>query len=202
MPGETAMTPTPKPGRETVVEEVRETVHEANEARNNFVNLYSRGIDRIADIQKRSIDIAVQQNAEMIDTWKKLVQKLPGGARLPLLDVTATMFERFADAQKHAIDLAVEQSRSVIESVKDRATVANKATEAAIHVTNQAVERSVAAQKKVVETTVAQTKAVLEATRQQMGAAGMPADTAVSSFQRGVDSFVEAQKEMLDLVAH
>jgi hypothetical protein len=196
------MSPLPKHGKEAVMEDAHEAVHEAVEARNNFVTLYSRGIDRIAEIQKRSIDIAVQHNAEAIDNWKKLVQKMPGGARLPLLDVAASMFERFAETQKHAIDLAVEQNRALIESVKDRASVANKATEAAIHMTNQAVERSVAAQKKVVETTVAQTKAVLEATRQQMGAAGVPTDSAVASFQRGVDSFVEAQKEMLDLVTH
>ncbi|HEY3706786.1 MAG TPA: hypothetical protein VGL22_17110 [Terracidiphilus sp.] len=191
----------PKPVREAVVEDARQAVNEASEARNNFATLYIRGIDRVAEIQKRSIDIAVQHNAEMIEAWKKLAQKMPGGARVPLLDVAASMFERFADTQKHAIDLAAEQSRAVIDSVKDRAAVANKATEAAVQMTNQAVERSVAAQKKVVETTVAQTKAVLEATRQQMGAAGMPADSAVSSFQRGVDTFVEAQKELLDLVA-
>jgi hypothetical protein len=196
------MSPTPKPAREPVIDDAREAVHEAVEARNNFVNLYSHGIDRIAEIQKRTIDTAVQHNTEVIDAWKKLVQKLPGGARLPLLDVAASMFERFADTQKNAIDLAVEQNRAVIESIKDRASVANKATEAAVNMTNQAVERSVAAQKKVVETTVAQTKAVLEATRQQMGAAGVPTDSAVASFQRGVDRFVEAQKEMLDLVIH
>ncbi len=196
------MSPIPKPAREPVIDDAHETVHEAVEARDNFVNLYSHGIDRIAEIQKRTIDTAVQHNTEMIDTWKKFAQKLPGGARLPLLDVAASMFERFADTQKNAIDLAVEQNRAVIESIKDRASVANKATEAAVHMTNQAVERSVAAQKKVVETTVAQTKAVLEATRQQMGAAGMPTDSAVASFQRGVDRFVEAQKEMLDLVIH
>jgi hypothetical protein len=196
------MSPTPKPAREPVIDDAREAVHEAAEARNNLVNLYSHGIDRIAEIQKRTIDTAVQHNTEMIDAWKNLVQKLPGGAHLPLLDVAASMFERFADTQKNAIDLAVEQNRAVIESIKDRASVANKATEAAVHMTNQAVERSVAAQKKVVETTVAQTKAVLEATRQQMGAAGVPTDSAVASFQRGVDRFVEAQKEMLDLVIH
>jgi hypothetical protein len=196
------MSPTPKPAREPVIDDAREAVHEAAEARNNFANLYSHGVDRIAEIQKRTLDTAVQHNTEMIDAWKKLAEKLPGGARLPLLDVAASMFERFADTQKNAIDLVVEQNRAVIESIKDRASVANKATEAAVHMTNQAVERSVAAQKKVVETTVAQTKAVLEATRQQMGAAGVPTDSAVASFQRGVDRFVEAQKEMLDLVIH
>ena len=195
------MSPTPKPVREAVMDEPHEAIHEAAEVRNNFVTLFTRGIDRLADMQKRSIDIAVQQNVEVIDTYKKLVLKVPGVPRWPMLDVATTVLERFADTQKHAIDLAVEQSHAMIDAVKDRASVANKATEAAVNLTNQAVERSVAAHKKVVETTVAQTKAVLEATRQQMGAAGVPADAAVNSFQKGVDTFVEAQREMLDLVA-
>jgi hypothetical protein len=183
------------------MDEPREPVSDAAELRSNFVTLFTRGIDRVAELQKRTIDVAVQQNVEMIDTWKKLVLKVPGTPRLPMLEVATTVFERFADTQKHAIDLAVEQSHALIDAVKERACVATKATEAAVNLTNQAVERTVAAQKKVVETTVAQTKAVLEATRQQMNVAGVPAD-AVNSFRRGVDTFVEAQREILDLVAH
>jgi hypothetical protein len=194
------MSPTPKTARETVMDEPREAIHAAEELRNNFVTLFTRGIDRMAEIQKRTIDIAVQQNVEIIDTWKKLVLKVPGTPRLPMLDVATTVYERFADTQKHAIDLAVEQSHAMIDAAKEHACVATKVTDAAVNLTTQAVERSVTAQKKVVETTVAQTKAVMEATRQQMNVAGIPAD-AVNSFRRGVDTFVEAQREMLDLVA-
>jgi hypothetical protein len=194
------MSPIPKPVRETVLEDPPKVKQEAADVANNFIMLFTRGIDRMAEIQKQTIDIAVQQNTEMIDAWKKLLVKVPGVPRWPLLDVAPTVLERFADTQKHAIDLAVEQSHAMIDAVKDRASVANKASEAVVNLSNQAVERSVAAQKKVVETTVAQTKAVLEATRQQMGAVGVPADAAVNSFQRGVDTFVQAQKDMLDLV--
>lgn len=194
------MSPTPKVNREAVMDEPREALHDAEELRNNFVTLFTRGFDRMAEIQKRAIDIAVQQNVEIFDTWKKLVQKMPGTPRLPMLDVATTVYERFADTQKHAIDLAVEQSHAMIAAAKDNACVATKATDAVVNLATQAVERSVTAQKKVVETTVAQTKAVMEATRQQMNVAGIPAD-AVNSFRRGVDTFVEAQKEMMDLVA-
>ena len=198
------MSPLPKPlGKDPIVDEPaqREAVHQAAEMKNDFVSLFTHGVDRIAEIQKRSIDVAVQHTSEIVETWKKVVQKMPGGSRIPMLEVATTAFERFADTQKHAIDLAAEQSRALVEAVNERTNVANKTTEAVVQLANQAVERSIAAQKKVVETAVAQTKAMLDATRQQMGTAGEPAGAAVNSFQRGVDAIVEAQKEMLDLVA-
>lgn len=196
------MSPIPKPaGRETVMEEPREVGKEAAEVRDTFVTLFSHGVDRLADVQKRAIDLAVQQNAEIIDIYKKFGMKVPGTARVPLLEVASTVFERYAETQKHAIDVAVEQSHAWMNALKERTTAVNKAAESAVNLTNQVVERSIAAQKKVVENTVAQTKAAMEATRHQMGFTGEQADAVANSFQRGVDSFVEAQKEMLDLVA-
>jgi len=191
------MSPTPKPGRETVMEEP----HEAVDVRNTFVALFVRGVDRLAEIQKHTIDIAVQQNTDLVDAYKKLGQKIPGAARLPMLEVANAAFDRFAEAQKNAIELAVEQSHAWIDAYKDRASVTNKATETAVNLTSQAMERSVAAQKKVLENAAVQTKAAVEAARQQMGFTGAPVEAAVSSFHRGMDTFVEAQKEMLDLVA-
>ena len=193
------MSPTPKP---PVRGAVPVQQPEAAEVKNTFVTMFARGIDRLADMQKRSIDIAVEQNAELIDVYKTFAQKMPAAPRVPLFEVAGTIFERYADAQKNAIDLAVEQSHALINSTKDRADVAGKTVESAVNLTNQAVERSVTAQKKVLETAAAQTKAAMEAARQQLGFTGVPADAAVNSFHRGVDTFVEAQKEMLDLVTH
>jgi hypothetical protein len=193
------MSPTPKPPAKGAVPAQQP---EAAEVRNTFVTLFARSIDRLADMQKRAIDIAVEQNAELIDVYKTFGQKLPTAPRMPLLEVAGTIFERYADSQKNAIDLAVEQSHALRESTKDRVAVANKTVESAVNLTNQAVERSVSTQKKALETAAAQTKAAMEAARQQLGFTGQPADAAVNTFQRGVDSFVEAQKEMLDLVTH
>lgn len=196
------MSPTAKPGKDAAVEDLRDAEHGEAAARNDFVALFTQGMERTAELQKRAIDVAVQQQLELLDIYRKYGLRAPGAQRLPMLEVAGTMVERLADAQKHVIDLGVEQSRAWIDTFKDRAKVANKVTDAAAALTNEAVERSVAAQKKVVETTVAQTKAVLEATRQQLGMTGMPGESAISSFRKGVDTFVEAQKEILDLVTH
>ncbi|HET6170139.1 MAG TPA: hypothetical protein VFE01_08160, partial [Terracidiphilus sp.] len=93
------MSPTPKP---PVRGAVPVQQPEAVEAKNTFVTLFARGIDRLADMQKRSIDIAVEQNAELIDVYKKFGLKMPATARMPLLEVAGTIFERYADAQKNA----------------------------------------------------------------------------------------------------
>jgi hypothetical protein len=196
------MSPTAKSRKKPVKEEARESSHESTELRNNFVTLLTNSINRFAEIQKNTIDVAAQHNAEMMDFYKKSVEKLPAAYRFPAVEVANTMLERVSDAQKQAVDLSVEQSQALIEAMKDRAATVDKATESAVNLSKQAVERTVAVQKKVFETTVAQTKAAMESTRQQIGLTEGPADAAVSSFQRGFDSMVEAHKEMLDLVTH
>jgi DNA-binding ferritin-like protein len=196
------MSPKPKTKKEPVMKEQRESAHEASEERESFLNLFAHSLNRIAEIQKRTIDVATQQNKEMLDLYKKSVQKLPAAYRLPLVEVANTMFERFSDAQKQAIDLSVEQSQALMGAMKDRAAAADKATESVVKQSNQAVDRAVAAQKKVLENTVAQTKAAMEAARQHIDLAESPADAALSSFQKGVDKLVETQKQMMDLVTH
>lgn len=205
------MSPMPKTGKESVMDEPRIpesreprnpiAAHDSPKAEDNFVALLGRGIDRIAEIQKHSIDVATQHNAEVMDVYNKTMQKLPRACRPPVVELANTMFARFSDAQKRAIDLAVEQSHTWIDTVKDGASNAEKATESAIQRSKLAMENTVDAQKKVMETAVAGGKAVMEATRQQIGLTEAPADAVVNSFQKGVDTFVEAQKDILDMVA-
>lgn len=195
------MSPTPRPVRDPVMDESQETPTKAPEVRANPLALFARGVDRVAELQKRTLDIAVQQNAEMVDLYKNLIQKLPGTPQLPMLEVAASAFGRLAETQKNFVDLAVEQTHSAVDTLKERVSATNKTTESTMNLTNQVMERSVAVQKKVLENTVVQTKAVLDAVRQQMGFAGSPADVAATSFQRGVDTLVEVQKEILEMVA-
>jgi hypothetical protein len=196
------MSPTPRVVREPVMDETQETVNKAAEVRTNALAVFARAVDRMAHLQKLMLDVATQQNAEMVDLYKNVLQKLPGTPRLPMLEVAVTTFERLADTQKHAVDLAVEQTHSLVDTLKERVSAANKTTESTMNLTNQVIERSVAVQKKVLENSVAQTKVVLDAVRQQMGFSGSPVEVAATSFQRGVDTLVEVQKEMLDMVAH
>jgi len=166
-----------------------------------FTTLYSNGIERFAEVQKKSIDIAVKQNAEMRDASRKFAQVVPGAPGLFLLDLAASAFERYADTQKGAVDLVLEQSHALGDILKQRSASVSKAAEGAATIVEQTVEHSVAAQKKVLDYSAAQTKAAFATAKHQFGLAGTPAEAAAELFQRGVVSLIETQKELLDIAA-
>jgi len=192
------MSPTPKANREPVMEDMGIKPDFIT----NMAALFLHGIERMAEIQKQTIDFAVQQNSEMVEVVKKAAEKMPGEPRLPLLDLATGAVGRYADTQKAAIDFMLEQSHAWTDSFKDRARCDKKAVDATTHMAKQAVERSFVVHKKALETTAAHTKAVVDAAKQQFGFTGAQADAMTESFQKGMDTIVEAQKELLDLVTH
>ena len=192
------MSPAAKMNREPVPENISEKAR----ARDDMVTLFLRGMERIAEVQKQCIDLAVQQNTEMLDVLKKTAEKVPGAPRQPMLEVANDAVSRYADTQKSAIDFVVEQNRIWTDTLKDRTTTINKSVEATANVAKQTLERSFAVQKKALENTAAQTKAVVNAAKNQFGFTGTQADAMTETFQRGVDTLVEAQKEFMDLVTH
>ena len=165
----------------------------------SFARLFVSGITRIAEMQKKTLEIAAQQNAEIVDVWKKAVQKLPGSPGLFMLELENSGFDRYAEVQKVAIDLVVEQGRAFADLLKDRAGTAAKVGEGAGTFAKESVERVVAMQKKALEQTAAQAKAVVETSSRQFAVEGTPVETAADSIQRGVDAIIDAQKELLDL---
>jgi hypothetical protein len=172
------------------------------EFRNQGVDLFLHGMERIAEMQKQWIDIALQHNAETIEFCKKASSKVPGLPRLPVLDLASGAMKGYADTQKATIDFAVEQGRVWSNSLKDRAATVRKSTESTTNVAKETIERSFQVQKKALEHTAAQTKALVDATRRQFGITGSQADALAETFERSVDTVVDAQKELLDLVTH
>ena len=172
------------------------------ELRNQGVDLFLHGMERIAEMQKQWIDIALQHNAETIEFCKKASSKVPGLPRLPVLDLASGAMKGYADTQKATIHFAVEQGRVWSNSLKDRAATVRKSTESTTNVAKETMERSFQVQKKALEHTAAQTKALVDATRRQFGITGSQADALAETFERSVDTVVDAQKELLDLVTH
>jgi len=165
----------------------------------SLTDLYTAGIEKLAEVQKNGLEIAVKQNAEVAGAWKKLTLPMPG---LLMLDLSTTAFERFAETQKGAIDLMVDQSRAFAKLVKERRVKATDTLEEGKKRAKEAVEHSVAAQKTALDYTAKQTKAVFETAKQQLGYAGTPMGAAAESVERGMDIVIDAQKELLDLVTH
>jgi hypothetical protein len=161
----------------------------------SMMELYTSGIHRLAEIQKKGLEIALQQNSEVAGNWKKF--KLASPAVL-MLDLATNTFERFADTQKGAIDLVVQQTDTFAKLVKERKVKTTDTVEEGKKRAKEAIEHSVAAQKTALDYTAKQAKAVFETAKQQLGYAGTPAGAAADSMQRGMEVVVEAQKELLD----
>jgi hypothetical protein len=161
------------------------------------VRVYTTGVERLAEAQKKAIDLAIEHNVELMSTWKKQASAAPG---LFMLDLATTAFDRFAETHKGMIDLMVEQTHTLAELAKERKVKAGKIVEDSVARAQEAIDQSVAAQKTVLDFSTKQTKAAIETAKKQFGYAGTPAATAADSVQRGFEVVVDAQKELLDVL--
>jgi hypothetical protein len=155
----------------------------------------TRGIEHVAEIQKKGLDLAVQHNTELVNTWKKLTLAAPG---LFVLDLATAAFERFADTQKGAIDLVVDQSHALAKLVRERKVKTIDTFEEGKAKAQEAIEHVVTAQKTALDYSSKQAKAAFQTAKQQLGYAGTPVATVADSMQRGMEVVVEAQKDLLD----
>jgi hypothetical protein len=155
--------------------------------------LLNKGLERVAEVSKSSLDMAVAQNTEFLTSCKKAISvPLPGAF---LFDVAGSAFEGYVALQKSLLGLAVEQSTAVLEATQECSLDSDKANA----LIQQSLDRSVAAQSSVLDYAAKQTKAAGESVKQQPGVTGSPVETVTDSVQKGVDTVVAAQKEILNL---
>src|SRR5450631_1159597 len=92
---------------------------EKTEVVETIATLYTNGVERLAEVQKKGIDLAVKQNAEFLNAWKKIAQVIPGAPGFVMLDLASNAFDRYADTQKGAIDQVLKQSHALASLVKE-----------------------------------------------------------------------------------
>ena len=164
----------------------------------SFVPLYAKGIEVIAELQKKTLEIAAQQNAEWAGASKKaLVSFIPASQVNPVFDLAAQAFDTILEGQKEAIDLVLEQNETVAGFAKDGLESVSRLTSGLTELFQKSVEYSVAMQKKSLEFAAEQNKAVYEAAARQFGFSGSPVET----FQRGWEALLETQKKVLDIAS-
>jgi len=156
-----------------------------------YVNLFNKGFEKAVEVSKSSLDLAVEQNAEVLDAYKKTMKPygMPG---LFWFDLAGQAFEGFVKLQKNLLDLAVEQNAAFAEAVKE----SNKAKNSLIQ---QSINRTVEVQKSVANFASNQAKAVSDTLKQQPGIAGTSFEAVADSVQCGVDTVLTSQTEMLDI---
>ncbi len=167
-----------------------------SEASEVFTPLYLNTVNRVAELQKNSLDVVAEQTSEWVGAWKKAFSYLPVTTPTFFFDVIGQAVQTAIETQKSAIDLAVEQTEAVTEIGKQRAEAYSKIAATATAAFQTTVTRSVEAQKKALEFAAQQNKAICEATKKQIG--GGPATIIVDTFERGANTLIEAQKSILD----
>jgi hypothetical protein len=114
-----------------------------------FASLFLKGVQRAADLQKKSLDDAKHQNAEAIAAYKKGPQSVPSAPAV--YDLAGQAFEGYIDAQKSVIDHIVKQTASLVESAKDTGDSAQKVAADFTKTVRQSIERAVEVQKKALD---------------------------------------------------
>ena len=171
---------------------------ETVEVLENFVPLYMKGIEVIAELQKKTLQIAAQQNAEWAGASKKaLVRFIPASQVNPVFDLAAQAFDTILEGQKEAIDLVLEQNQTVAGFAKEGLESVANLTNGLTALFQKSVEYSVAMQKKALELAAEQNKSAYETVTRQFGFSGSPVET----FQRSLDALMETQKKVLDIAA-
>jgi hypothetical protein len=165
-----------------------------------FFPLVLNNVERVADLQKKTLDTGAEQTGEWIGAWKKAFSYFPLTPTGFLFDVAAQAAQTAVETQKSAIDLVVEQSKVAAGIAKVRAEANSKIADGVAAI-QKSVERSMEAQKTVLEFAGEQNRAVFDTAKKQLGAAAGPAALIVDTFQRGTHAVIEAQKSFLDIAS-
>ena len=163
-----------------------------------FTPLYLNGVEQVAELQKKSLELAAEQTSAWMGAWQKVFSSFPVPAPAVVFEMTEQAVQTYVETCKSAIDLAVEQSQSVVKIGQERAEAYTKIAGEATASLRTSVERSVAAQKKVLEFAAQQNKAICETAKKQLAPVGGPAVQVVETFQQGAETLFEAQKSFLD----
>jgi hypothetical protein len=166
-----------------------------------FTPLVLNSVERVADLQKKTLDLAAQQSAELIGAWKKAFSYFPVTPPAFFFDFAGQAVQTAVEAQKSAIDMVVEQTEAATDIAKVRVEAYSKIVNGVTTSVQQSVERSVEAQKKMLAFASAQTKAGVESAKKQLGTAAGPATAILDTFQLGADTVIEAQKSFLNMAS-
>lgn len=163
-----------------------------------FTALLHRNVERLANLQKATLDTLSHQSADVADTMRKFVESGPAAPVAGMLDVAERGIEGWVATQKQMLDLAVEQSAQTLESTRKRGGLSSQSATVMSEFVQQTTEKAVAAQKTMLDFAAKQNKAVAEAFRSQAGVKGSPVAEVAESVEHGVATFIDLQKEFID----
>lgn len=121
---------------------------------------------QIAELQKKSLDMAAAQNAEWNSLWRKVVSRFEAGvakASVEAADAASQTYQTAIKTHKTAIDLAGKKRPGLAVSGRSGTNAYSKYSGSLSQVLKTSLEQSLQAQKRMQELTAARNKAFLEA---------------------------------------
>jgi hypothetical protein len=159
-------------------------------------------VERVAEIQKSTLDIVANQTTGAIDAFKEAYSVPSSAPGAFLFDLIDQGMEKMAKTQKDVIDLMVQQSSQALDITKERRDSASKFSHGVADMLAEATDRTVAAHKILLDFAAEQNRVIAAAVKRQAGISGSaPATAAVETFQSNVDVAIKAQKEIMEASA-
>ena len=171
----------------------------AREAAATLTPIYLKGVQRAADLQQKSLDVAAEQASDWIAVYKKAFGYFPVAAPTFFFDLAEQVVEGVVDTQKNVIDLFVEQSEAVASTVDERAEAYNKVAEGVAAAVQAAVVRSVEAQQKALSFAAEQSSAFYKNAKNQFGVE--PVAAVVDTVEHGTKAILETQRLLIDVAS-
>ena len=114
----------------------------------DLIDLFSKGVERAAELQKKALDAATEQTSQAIAASKRTMEAMPSGP--DMLSTVEKGFKRYIDAQKKAIDLVVQQTAAMVNTTKESGSSAIGMVEEFAKSLQNAVEHAVELEKEVI----------------------------------------------------
>jgi len=160
-----------------------------------YVTLLNKGLERVVEVSKTSLDLLVAQNAEILAACKKSIDaSFPAHS---LFDLAGQVFAGQIALQKNVLDFLIEQNTALAEAAKNYVHDAGKANAEISALLQESVDQAVSVQNSALDLAAKQPKAVSDTVKNQPVVAGTPAAKVADSVQRGFDTVVSAQKQIL-----
>jgi len=163
-----------------------------------FAALAISGAGRAIEASKTWLNLAANQNADILDAMKKALAGTPW-AGLPLLELTEQAVEGYVAIQNELLDLTLEQITAVTNACQAAGTDVEKAKSEFANVLRTSADRATVAQNSVMKYASKQAKAGMDAVKAQRGVAGTDAEVMADAIQRGFDTVVAAQKDLMEM---
>jgi hypothetical protein len=162
--------------------------------------LMHRNFERLANLQKATLEALGQQTADVTETVRtslKWASATPAAAYW--FEVAGNGMEGWIGAQKNILDLMVEQSAYSAQVTAERVGYAAQSIHKLGELVQQSFERTTTAQKTILDFAAKQNDAMAHAfARPVSGPVAAPVAEIAQSMHHGLATLIDKQKEFVD----